>query len=48
MVTSVTVVTEQELVVVLGGAAEGAGLALNALPLVRPNGLHHVLSELQT
>ena len=34
--------------VVLGGATQGAGLALDALPLVRPHRLHHVLGELQT
>lgn len=34
--------------IVLRGAAEAARLALDALPLVRPHRLHHVVSELQT
>lgn len=34
--------------IVLWGAADAAGLALYALPLVRPHRLHHVVSELQT
>lgn len=41
-------VFKQKVYVVLRGATEAAGLALDALPLVRPDGLHHVLSELQT
>ena len=48
MVASVAVVTEQQLVVVLAGAAERAGLALDALPGVLPDADQHVLSELQT
>lgn len=34
--------------IVLRGAADAAGLALYALPLVRAHGLHHVGGELQT
>lgn len=34
--------------VVLGGAAETTGLALNALPLVGLHCRHHVVCELQT
>lgn len=34
--------------VVLRGAADAARLALDALPLVRPHRLHHVVGELQT
>lgn len=34
--------------IVLRGAAYAAGLALYALPLVRPHRLHHVVGELQT
>ena len=47
MVTPVTVVAEQQLVVVLRGAAQGAGLTLNTLPGVLPDTHHHVLGELQ-
>ena len=48
MVTSVAVVTEQQLVVVLTGPTQGAGLALNALPGVLLDTDQHVLSELET
>lgn len=34
--------------IVLRGAADAAGLALYALPLVRAHRLHHVGGELQT
>ena len=47
MVASVAVVTEEQLVVVLAGAAERAGLALDALPGVLPHTEQHVLCELQ-
>ena len=47
VITSVAVVTEQQLVVVLAGAAERAGLALDALPGVLPHTEQHVLCELQ-
>ena len=47
MVASVAVVTEQQLVVVLAGPAQGAGLALDALPGVLPHTEQHVLCELQ-
>ena len=47
MVASVAVVTEQQLVVVLTGAAQGAGLTLDALPGVLPHTEQHVLCELQ-
>ena len=47
VVASVAVVTEQQLVVVLAGAAERAGLALDALPGVLPHTEQHVLCELQ-
>ena len=43
----VAVVTEEQLVVVLAGAAERAGLALDALPGVLPHTEQHVLCELQ-
>lgn len=46
VVASVAVVAEQQLVVILGSAAEGAGLALDALPGVVPHADHHVLGEL--
>ena len=48
MVTSVAVVTEQQLVVVLTCPTEGAGLALNALPGVLLDTDQHVLCELET
>ena len=48
MVTSVAVVTEQKLVVVLTGPAQGACLALDTLPGVLLDTDQHVLSELET
>ena len=48
MVASVAVVAEEQLVIVLRGAAERAGLALDTLPRVLPHTQHHVLGELQT
>ena len=47
MVAAVAVVAEEQLVVVLRGAAERAGLALDALPGVLAHAHHHVLRELQ-
>ena len=47
VVASVTVVTEQQLVIVLTRPAEGAGLALDALPGVLLDTDQHVLSELE-
>ena len=47
VVASVTVVTEQQLVVVLTRPAEGAGLALDALPGVLPDTDQHVVRELE-
>jgi len=47
MVAAVAIVTEKELVVVLGGAAKGASLALNALPGVLLHADLHVVRELQ-
>ena len=48
MVAAVTVVAEQELVVVLAGAAQGARLALDALPRILLHAHVHVGSELET
>ena len=48
MVTSVAVVTEQQLVVVLAGPAQRAGLALDALPRILLHAHVHVGSELET
>ena len=48
MVAPVAVVAEEQLVVVLRGAAERAALALDALPRVLPHRHQHVFSELQT
>ena len=47
VVASVAVVTEQQLVVILTGPAEGAGLALDALPGVLLHTDLHVVSELE-
>lgn len=47
VVSSVAVVAEEKLVVVLGGAAQRARLALDALPGVLAHAHHHVLGELQ-
>ena len=47
VVTSVAVVTEQQLVVVLAGATQCAGLALDALPGVLLHTDQHVLGELE-
>ena len=47
VVAPVTVVTEQQLVVVLARPAEGAGLALDALPGVLPDTDQHVVRELE-
>ena len=48
VVAAVAVVAEQQLVVILRGAAEGAGLALDTLPGILPHTDQHVLSELET
>ena len=47
VVASVAVVTEQKLVVVLARPAQGAGLALDALPGVLPHADQHVVRELE-
>ena len=47
MVSAVTIVTEEKLVVVLRGATEGASLALDALPGVLLHADLHVVRELQ-
>jgi len=47
VVAAVAVVAEEQLVVVLAGAAEGAALALDALPRVLLHADDHVLRELQ-
>ena len=47
MVAAVAIVTEEQLVVVLGGATEGARLALDALPGVLLHADLHVVRELQ-
>lgn len=46
VVTPIAVVTKQQLVVVLRGAAQAAGLALDALPAVRAHGCRHIHREL--
>ena len=48
VVATIAVVTEQQLVIVLRGAAEGAALALDALPGVLADGHQHIVRELQT
>ena len=47
VVAAVAVVAEQQLVVVLRGAAEGAGLALDTLPRVLAHADQHVGRELE-
>ena len=47
VVASVAVVTEQQLVVILASPAQGAGLALDALPGVLLHADLHVVRELQ-
>jgi len=47
VVASVAVVTEQQLVVILASPAQGAGLALDALPGVLLDADQHVLRELE-
>lgn len=47
VVAAVAIVTEEQLVVVLGGATEGARLALDALPGVLLHADLHVVRELQ-
>ena len=44
----VAIVTEEKLVIILAGAAEGAGLALDTLPGILPHAEQHVLGELET
>jgi len=46
VVTPIAVVTKQQLVVVLRGAAQAARLALDALPAVGPHGRRHVHRKL--
>ena len=48
VVSPVTVVTEQQLVIILRGAAQAAGLTLDALPGILPHTDLHVGRELQT
>ena len=47
VVSSVAVVTKKQFVVILRGAAQGAGLTLDALPGVLLHTDHHVLGELE-
>lgn len=47
VIATVTVITEEQLVIVLRGATKAAGFALNALPLIGFNSLSHVCGELQ-
>lgn len=47
MIATVAVVAEEQLVVIVGGAADGTILALDALPAVALHGNHHVGGELQ-
>ena len=48
VVSPVTVVTEQQLVIILRGAAQAAGLTLDALPGILPHADLHVGRKLQT
>ena len=47
MVASVAVVAEQQLIIVLAGPAQAAGLALDALPGILLHTDQHVLGELE-
>lgn len=47
VIASITVITEEKLIVILGGAAHVTALALYALPAVRLYSSHHYGSELQ-
>ena len=47
VVPSVTVITEEQLIIILTGAAQCTGLALDALPGVLLHADHHVVGELQ-
>ena len=47
MVPSVTIITEEQLVIILTGTTQGAGLALDALPGVLLHTDHHVVRELE-
>lgn len=48
MVSSIAIVAEEQLVIILRGPAQGAGLTLNALPGVLLHADQHVSRELQT
>ena len=48
VVATVTVITEQQLVIILRGATEMAGLALNTLPAIGANNLSQRLRKLHT
>ena len=47
VVPSVTIITEEQLVIILTGATQSAGLALDALPGVLLHADHHVVRELE-
>ena len=47
VIPSVTIITEEQLVIILTGATQSAGLALDALPGVLLHANHHVVRELQ-
>lgn len=47
VIPSVTIITEEQLVIILTGATQGAGLALDALPGILLHANHHVVRELQ-
>jgi len=46
VVATVTIVAEQQLVVIVGGSTQSATFTFNALPAILFNGNHHVLGEL--
>lgn len=48
VVASITIVAKEQLIIIVRGAAEAAGLALDALPPVLLHREDHVGSELQT
>ena len=48
MISSVTIVAEQKLVVILAGATQCAGLTLDTLPGILLDTDQHVVGELET
>ena len=47
VVSSVAIVAKEQFIIILRGAAQGAGFALDALPGVLPHADQHVVGELE-